>query len=133
MRDQTQRRDNELDREADSLSLMGRSLLKVELFLAVVTFCIAVGGVWLAVGGRATLGVVAGGIGLLTGGGTAILNRMVKDLSRRRDINSKIREDNIRTLQAIQGALLVNDQRERDAEIRKLAAWLRDRAMRGPT
>jgi hypothetical protein len=132
MRDQTERRDNELDREAASLRLMSHSLLKVELSLAMVTFGVAVCGVWLAIGGRAALGVVSGGIGLLTGGGTVILNRMVKELRHRRDVNGKIREDNIRTLQAIQGALLVTDRKERDAEIRKLAAWLRDRAMREP-
>jgi hypothetical protein len=78
--------------------------------------------------GHLTVALMSGIAGLFTGAGTAIVKGLAIYTNRQRQEMARNREDTNRTSQAIQAAFAIRDPKRRDAEILRLAEWLRERA-----
>jgi len=128
MREQTERRDSQLEQDVASLRMEETVEFRFMVGLAFITVAFIVACAVLILSGRITGAVASGVVSLFTGAGTKIISDLTQKTSRRREAAANLREDNIRTLQAIQGALIVRDPSERDRELARLAAWLRQRA-----
>lgn len=128
MRTQTQNRDKALAIEVERLTNRETVEFRFFVLLSLVTLTFIAGGGVLVLTKHIDIAVVSGVVGLCTGYGAITMNGVVRETNRRRDAVSLIHEDNIRTLQAVQGALLVANAQARDKEVARLSAWLRDRA-----
>jgi len=130
MRDSTERRAKDFDTDMRQLRQRESLVFAASLAAAVLTFALALGGAVLILAKQVAIGILIESVGVLTGGGTILFFRLAAANKRERNTLQELREDNIRALQAIQGALLVSEPKRRSVEISRLAAWLRERASR---
>ncbi len=130
MRDSTEQRAKDFDTDMRQLRQRESLVFGASLVAAVVTFALAVGGALLIFAHQIAVGILIESVGVITGGGTILFLRLAAANKRERNTLQELRDDNVRALQAIQGALLVAEPKKRDVEIARLAAWLRERASR---
>jgi hypothetical protein len=130
MRVRAQHDESELSEDVSRLRRYEHVEFMFFVCLAILTVVfISVGAVLIMAGhGKLTVAIMSGVAGLFTGAGTAIVKGLSIYTTRRREEMSRSREDTNRTSQAIQAAFAIRDPQQRDAEILRLAEWLRGRA-----
>lgn len=117
-----------LEKDQEEIRSQEAIIFRVFIFFALVGIAFIIFGGYLMVRGASVQGALAGIVGLISGAGSAILRYLAERLSERRSQIRQEQKEQVQVLQAVQAALALSGT-ERNQELSKVAAWLRERAM----
>ena len=117
-----------LEKDQEEIRSQEAIIFRVFISFALVGIAFIIFGGYLMIRGASVQGALAGIVGLISGAGSAILRYLAEWLSEKRNQIRQEQKEQVQVLQAVQAALALSGT-ERNQELSKVAAWLRERAM----